>query len=149
MAFIVLKRQMYQWGLFVVQQWFITIPCHFCLLLFHTGWNTVVTWFPWAVFYTPKHLLLFSHSLSVSHNTQIMINFDFGCWHGLALSHVYCHTGLLGHVKSCQVLKYGHNEKYIQINKSNKLIIQVIVSSWTPCKIMCTNIYSTCKLHIQ
>ena len=40
-----------------------------------------------------------------------MINFDLQCWCGMALSHVYCHAGLPSHVKSCQVLKCGHNEK--------------------------------------
>ena len=40
-----------------------------------------------------------------------MINFDLQCWCGMALSHVYCHAGLPSHVKSCQVLKCGHNGK--------------------------------------
>ena len=47
-----------------------------------------------------------------------MINFD-GCWHGMALSHVYCHTGLPGYVNWCQVLKCGHNDEN-EINNINK-----------------------------
>jgi hypothetical protein len=45
MAFKVLKRQRYLWRWFVVQHWFTAIPCHFCLLLFPTGWHTVLTSF--------------------------------------------------------------------------------------------------------
>ena len=45
------------------------------------------------------------------HNTLlIMRKCGPGCWLIAVLSHVQCHTGLSSHVRSCQVIKYRHNE---------------------------------------
>jgi len=48
--------------------------------------------------------------LSLHNTLLIMRKCDPGCWLITVLSHVHCHTGLSGHVKSCQAIKWRHNE---------------------------------------
>jgi len=73
MACIELKRQSYQWWWLVVHNWFITIPCHFCLLLFPTGWNTVLTlfiiWSMSCLLHTQTPAALQLLIVSVTHHT--------------------------------------------------------------------------------
>jgi hypothetical protein len=94
-----------------------TLPL--CLLLFLTGWNTVINTFVLCVsglsctktqLDTPQWNNCLRLPLSVTHNTQLLRRkWYFGHWHGMASSCVCYHAGLPSCIMSCQVIKCRHN----------------------------------------
>jgi hypothetical protein len=103
-----------------------TLPL--CLLLFPTGWNTVINAFivlPVSCL-APKHdqTLLNGIIACISHyqwhttHKLLRRKCNFGHWHGMASSCVYYHAGLPSCIMSCQVIKFRHNE----INKKTSQV---------------------------